>query len=220
MIDFTNEINVESKSGRRFASFAREGMDGFNPDVSDQSGVPLKYYIQCQIQMLCTGINKTILRALIDTNTELSYEINASKKIQEKLIDIGSRFMYCLKHERVPMPVNKSDIESLFPKVIDKTAYLIGTESEFANKMITRKKFLSEKVKKYDDEITDINNSLMCLIGQNKYLFDENNTKICSQTSYEKESLSLSDLQKVKPEIYENLKNEGIIKTNSIRFVK
>lgn len=219
MIDLHRDCNIEAKSGRRFANIRRNEMDGFNTDCSDESGIPLKYYVQIQWQMLCSGLDKTILRALID-NEELSYEINANKKIQEKLIDIGSRFMFCLKKDQEPMPINSDDIKKIFPMVQEKTAYLIGSESEFANKMKDRKIFLSEKVKKYQDEIDDINNSLMILIGENKYLYDENNVKICSQTSFEKESISLKDLKSKKPDIYENLKNDGIIEKSIIRYVR
>jgi len=220
LIDMEEHLNIEAKSGRRFANIRRNEMDGFDPDVNNENGIPLKYYIQTQWQLLCTGLDKAILRALIDTNEELSYEIKASKKIQEKLIDIGSRFMFCIKKDKSPMPINSDDVKKLFPDVQEKTAYLLGSESEFANKMKERKSFLSGKVKKYQDEIEDINNSLMVLIGENRYLFDENNQKVCSQTMFEKESISLKDLKEKKPDIYENLKNDGIIEKNVVRYVR
>jgi predicted phage-related endonuclease len=220
LIDIENEINIEAKSGRQFASFKRDGMDGFDKSDNTESGIPLKYFLQIQWQMLCTGIHHTTLRALIDTSDELNYEIKYNKKIAEKLIEAASRFQWHIVNQKEPMPVNKSDIEKLYPETQDKTSYLLGSDSELALKMVDRKKFLSDRKNKIEDELEDINNALFVYIGGNKYLYSENNEKLCSQVLYDKESVaSLKDLEK-HPEIFKLLKENNLIKKYQIRYIR
>jgi predicted phage-related endonuclease len=218
MIDSVLKTNVEAKSGRSFASYKRTGMDGFDKD--DVLGIPLRYYIQVQWQMFCTGLETTHLRALIDTSDEMSFEINYNKKITEKLIEACSRFMWHVVNDKEPAPTNKKDIEKLFPKVNNNTAYILGADAVLANKMKERKKILSAKENKIKSEIKDINDSLFVMIGANKYLFDENNNKICSQSSYEKESLKgLKEMKNNDPDLYNKLTDKGYLNKNIIRRI-
>lgn len=185
--------------------------------VYDYNEVPITEYLQIQWQLLCCGLDDAVLRALVNTNEEFTLSIKSNKKIQEKLIDIASRFMFCINKDKEPMPINTADIKQVFPEVKNKTSYLTDIESEYANKMKERKRFLSDKIKKYNAEIVDINDGLLLLIRDNKYLYDTNGEKVCSQVIYEKESLSIKDL----PEnIYTELKNNGIIKINQVRYVR
>jgi len=219
LIDLKNNVNIEAKSGRRFANMKRGDMDGFDPD--DPQGIPLKYYVQLQWQMMCAGMKNSQLRALIDTSDLMIFNIESNIKIQEKLLEMASRFKYCMEKDKPPMPINKYDIEKLFPEVHEKTAYLVGSESEFAIKMKERKKFLSEKEKKIKSEIDDINDALFVLIGSNKYLYDENNEKICSQVFFESEYIkSAKEIEKIDNQLYLTLKEKGIIEKKEIRYVR
>jgi len=217
-IDTEHDTNIESKSGNRYANIRRNNLDGY--DADDPQGYPLKVYFQIQWQMLCSGIKETVLRALIDTNTELSYNIQANKKIQEKLIEISSRFMFHVKQNKAPLPTSFSDIKKMFPDVKERTAYVLGAESEFAVKAIERKEFLQNKSKRFKEEIDDINDSLALLIGENKYLYDQENNKLCSQVIFDKEYINLKELEKNHNEIYEKLKKEKIIYSSETRFIR
>jgi predicted phage-related endonuclease len=218
MVDLVLSKNIEAKSGRSFASYKRDGMDGFDKD--EKAGVPLKYYIQVNWQMLCSGLRKTHLRALIDTSDEMQFEIDYNKKITEKLIEAASRFMWHIKKDKEPMPINKKDIEKLFPRVNEKTSYIMGADAVLANKMKERKKILSIKQKKIKSEITDINDSLFVMIGANKYLFDENNNKICSQSSYERENLKdLKGMKENHNDLYNQLVKEGYLNKSIVRKI-
>lgn len=219
-IDISEGINIEAKSGRQFASIRRGDMDGFDKDDLTESGIPLKYYVQCQWQMLCSGLKTTILRALIDTSDELTYTISYNKKIAEKLIEAASRFIYHVTNDKEPQPINSDDIKKLYPKTINKTSYLFGTDSEFAKKMVDRKKFLSSKKKKIETELTDINDSLFVYIGGNKYLYSEDNIKLCSQVLFEKKGIaSLKEIEKY-PEIVKMLEEKKLIVKNKVRYVR
>jgi predicted phage-related endonuclease len=218
-IDSIKRINIEAKSGRQYSSMRRNDMDGFDKNDNTESGIPLKYYIQIQWQMFCSGIKKTILRALIDTNQELTYTINYNKKIAEKLIEVASRFMWYIKNNKEPMPINKNDVKKLFPNTVEKTAYLIGANNELAKQMIERKKFLKQKKKKIEDELNDINDSLFVFIGKNKYLYSEDNQKLCTQVLYEKESIvSLIEIKKDK-RLYSYFKKNNLIKKYEVRYI-
>jgi hypothetical protein len=125
-----------------------------------------------------------------------------------------------VKQNKPPLPTNYNDIKKLFPEITNKTAYVLGEESIFANKAIERKEFLKSKVKKYEEEITDINDSLALLIGSNRYLFDQDNNKLCSQVIFDKEYINLKELEKNHSDIYEILKKEKIIYSSETRFIR
>lgn len=219
LIDFDKKINVEAKSGRRFASLKRSGMDGFEKD--DPQGIPLKYYTQIQWQMLCTGLNETVLRALIDTNEELEYKIQANARVQEKLLLAADKFMRDVKKDYPPMPTNGNDIKNMFPELHDSTAYLVGAESEYAIKMKERKSFLSEKVKYYKDEIADIDDALFLLTGGNKYLYSESGEKICTQVQFKSEkNIGPKKIKEYNENIYNELKENGVINETETRYIK
>lgn len=218
MIDIQNEINIEAKSGKYYANKKRDGMDGYDKD--DPNGYPLKVYFQVQWQSLCTGIQDNVVRALIDTSDEMEFKIQGNKKIQEKLIEIASRFMWNVKNDKPPMPVNYSDIKGMFPKVKKTTAYALGADGIFCRKAVDRKKFLESKIKKFKNEVDDIKDSLALLIGENEILFDEDNNKICGQVNFKKESINLKLLKEKHPDIYKDFVKEEIVKINEVRYIK
>lgn len=221
MIDLENQENIEAKSGKLMANMRREGMDGYDKNDAGPSGVPLRVYVQVQIQALCTGLKTTRVRALIDTNDVLNYEIPASKKVQEKLLDIGSRFMWNVKNDTEPMPINTDDIKKMFPDVVNKTAYIAGEQAEFARKMKERKKFLKGKVKKFESEIDDIKDALFVMIGGNKYLFDDDNNKICTQVLFDTVNVSgAKEIKESEEDLYIRLKTKGLIKSGQTRYVR
>lgn len=220
-IDLDREENIEAKSGRLYANIRRPGMDGYDYNDHGPSGVPLKVYVQTQIQMLCTGLKMTRVRALIDTSDVHTYEIPASKKVQEKLLDIGSRFMWNVKNNKEPMPINTADIKKMFPEVINKTAYVMGEQAEFARRMKERKKFLTSKVKRFKEEIEDINDGLFVMIGRNKYLFDDDNNKIATQVQFDIEKISgVKEIKETEKNLYIRLKSCGLIKPGKTRYVR
>ena len=220
-IDLENQENIEAKSGRLFANMRRDGMDGYTRDDNGPSGVPLKVYVQVQIQALCTGLKSSKVRALIDTSEILNYEIPSSKKVQEKLLDIGSRFMWNVKNDTEPMPINTDDIKKMFPDVVNKTAYVMGEQAEFARKMKERKKFLKAKQKKFKSEIEDINDALFVMIGKNKYLFDDDNKKICTQVMFDTENIAgVKQIEESEKDLYVRLKTKGLIKPGKTRYVR
>jgi predicted phage-related endonuclease len=201
-IDTIGKINIEAKSHKLF--------------IYDYKEIPLPEYLQIQWQLLCTGLNDAVLKALVNTNEEFTFNITANKKLQEKLIDLASRFFWHIKKDIEPQPVNSDDIKKIFPEVKIKSSYLTDIESEYAGKMIDRKKFLKKKIGKYNNEVKDINDGLMLLARDNKLLYNSEGEKLCSQVMYDKESLSIKDL----PEnIYKKLKEDGIIKTNQVRYI-
>lgn len=201
-LNINNEYLIQAKSHKKF--------------VYDYESIPIPEYIQCQWEMFCSGANENILRALVNTNEIFQFNITANKKLQEKLIDLASRFFWHVKNDKEPAPINSDDIKKIFPQVQVKSSYLTDIESEYAGKMIDRRKFLKKKIGKYNNEVKDINDGLMLLARDNKLLYNSEGEKLCSQVMYEKESLSIKDL----PEnIYKKLKEDGIIKTNQVRYI-
>lgn len=206
-LEFQNEYLIQAKSHKKF--------------VYDYDEIPISEYVQCQWEMLTSGTKENILRTLVNTNEEFTFNVKANKKIQEKLIIAAEKFWWHIQKDKEPMPINSNDIKKIFPVVKNESHYLVGSQSEMANKMKDRKEFLNSKIKKYSDEVKDINDAMFLMIGDNKYLYDEQGTKLCSQVQYSK--ISVNDLKKLEQNdnlLYTELKEKGYLNEKEIRFIR
>ncbi len=203
---------IEAKSGGFFANVRREDMDGYDRADPTASGVPFKVFFQVQWQMACYGIKQTDIAALIDTNKFSVYQVDASSKIQAKLIELGSRFMYCLTNDMAPTPRTFGDIKNLFPEINDRRLTIMGDKAAIAWDIKERRKKAATKEKNAKKEKEDLTNALALMIGENLELADEMGNKICSQSMWQQtEMLSPKKIEASCPEAYELLNKAGMI---------
>lgn len=221
MLCLDEMILTEAKSGRRFANIRRSGFDGYDFNDSTENGIPIRVYVQTQWQMLCSGIDQTVVRALVDTNTEGRWIVKSNKKIQSKLLEVASKFKWHMTNDKPPQPTNYGDVKKLMPNVDNLVSYVSGEKALEAVAMKDRKKHLGAKKKVIESEIDDINSALGMLCGSNKYLQLTDGTKIATQVLSSVESIEkLSEIKKQHPDIYKLLKEKELIKSNDRRYMK
>ncbi len=211
-VDNSVEKIIEAKSGGFFANVRREDMDGYDRADPTASGVPFKVFFQVQWQMACYGITLADIAALIDTNKFSVYQVDASSKIQAKLIELGSRFMYCLTNDVAPTPRTFGDIKKLFPEINDRRLTIMGDKAAIAWDIKERRKKAATKEKNAKKEKEDLTNALALMIGENLELADEMGNKICSQSMWHPfDMLSPKKIKESCPEAYELLNKAGMI---------
>lgn len=216
LIDMEHKNLVEAKSNSHFM-LNGNNINSYN---QEENIIPLYYYLQCQAQMICTGLKQVILTALID-NRELRFTVNFNEKLQDKILEAINKFWWHITKDKIVMPSSFKDVQNMFPEIKEKETYLLGEQSEMATKMFDRKKFLKNKISNYKSEIEDINNGLGLFIAGNKYLYNENNEKLASQIQFTKEQLaSIKEIKEKELDLYLRLKELDLIKNNEVRFIR
>jgi hypothetical protein len=211
---------IEAKSGGFFANVRREEMDGYDAKDPTASGVPFKVFFQVQWQMSCYGVGQTDVAALIDSNKFSIYQVDGNSKIQGKLIELGSRFMWHLTNDVAPTPQTFGDIKNLFPVLNDRRLTIMGEKAAIAWDLKARLKKARAKIKAGERQKADLINALALMIGENVELADEMGKKICSQSKYPK--LNMLSPKKIKescPEAYKLLDDAGMINTHDERRI-
>jgi len=217
---------IEAKSGKRFANLRREDnyFDGYDEDLTDINGIPLRVLFQTLWQAFVIGDDCThiTVRALIDTNMDLSYKFVPDAAIQSKIVQYAEKFLWHIQKDTPPEPVGMKDLNNILPSVIPKVRIVHGKEAlEFKN-MKEKKKRLKQAVNKIKIEIEDINNALMLEMSDHKFLELSDGTKIATQVIGDN-LFSLIGPKKVQenhPEIYKLLNEAGYIKTYNTRHLR
>lgn len=98
---FTERYAVaEAKSPRRSKGWT-------NPE-QDPTGIPRRYFVQCQWQMAATGLNRCILSALIHGDLWI-YDIQADADLQWALLEAGEKFWKRVESRDPPSPESPMD---------------------------------------------------------------------------------------------------------------
>ncbi len=203
---------IEAKSGGFFGNVRREEMDGYDRSDPTASGLPFKVFFQVQYQAAVYGCPHVDVAALINTNDFSTYQVDANGKIQARLIEAGSRMMYCLQNDVAPTPKTFGDIKKLFPELNDQRLTVMGERAAIAWDLKGRLKKARAIEKRGKAQKEDIMNALALLLGENSEMADEMGNKICSQSMWEQ--LAMLSPKKVKescPEVYALLDAAGMI---------
>ena len=211
---------IEAKSGGFFGNVRREDMDGYDRKDPTASGVPFKVFFQVQWQMACYDIPTADVAALINTNDFSLYAVDANRKIQAKLMEVGSRFMYCLNRDVPPTPQTFGDVKNLFPELNDKRLTVMGERAAIGWDLKERYKKIGAKIKKLESDKQDVYNAIALLIGDHVELADELGKKICSQSIWEQlDMLSPKKIKESCPEAYDILDESGLIHKSERRRI-
>lgn len=214
---------LEAKTGGYFARVGREGMEGFSLEDHTEKGVPSDVLLQVQWQMLCYGVDLTYVLLLIDDNKFHIYQVPAYKKWFPLMLEKASDFYQHCISDTPPQPEKYDDIKKLFPEIKDKAVYVTGERAIIAESMREEKKKLQSRMKKYQLRINDINNAASLLMGDNKFLYNGENTNKLFQQVISRDQYNMihpSTIQKFAPEVFKILEEKGLINKSDRRYIK
>jgi hypothetical protein len=211
---------IEAKSGGFFGNVRRDDMDGYDRTDPTASGLPFKVFFQAQWQAAVYGCPHVDVAALINTNDFSTYQVDANGKIQARLIEAGSRMMYCLTNDVAPTPKTFGDIKKLFPELNDMRLTVMGERAAIAWELKERMKKARALEKRGKTQKEDITAALALLLGDHVELADEMGKKICSQSIFPK--LTMLSPKKIKdecPDAYDLLDAAGLIESKEQRRI-
>lgn len=200
-----NDINIEAK-------YVKYKGEEWNFDDPSENGVPFKYYIQCQYQMLCTGLKKTILCVNYLGSDHYEFEIEANEELHETFKKLCFDFWQLVQKKEPPMPVSRQDVKKLFPNKNFKSL-LLPEEIEIDTIMMKdRYQLLKEKISRMKKEQESIKSSVMSLMTEYNILQTSSGEQIAKIT--ESKSEKIKALKKIKEEnegVYNYLKRKKVI---------
>lgn len=223
MLNIENEHTTEVKTGGYFARVRRDDSPGFDLDDKSENGIPADVMLQKQYQFMCYGNLSGEVVLLIDDNKLHIYEVQARPHWYPKMIEIASRYMWCVKNDRPPIPKNFGDIKKLFPEVYNRTTYVTGEKAVLCREMVEERKRHKKIIKRHQKKVDDIDDALSLMIGDNKLLFDgETMDKLCTQVLSKDQYTMIhpSTIQKECPEAFTLLNEKGLITTHDRRYIR
>lgn len=204
--DGKEHINVEAK----FIKY--KGLEWDFDDLTS-NGIPFKYYLQVQFQMMCTGLKKTILIANYQGVDFYEFEIEANEELFLKLEKICFDFWQLVEKKQPPMPSSRADVRKLFPNKNFKSLSLIGEIESDTVMQKYRFNFLKDKIKKMENEKESIKTNVMSLMTENNVLQTADGEQI-ARIGISKPSekiLKLSEIKKEHTNVYKYLKKKDMI---------
>ncbi len=202
-------INVEAK----YVKYRGNEWDFY--DLTE-NGIPFKYYLQVQFQMMCTGLKTTTLVCNYLGADHYEFIINANEDLFETLQKIAHDFWKLVQRNEPPMPQNRKDIQKLFKNKNEKS-FSVTNELEYKTIMQKdRFNFLKSRIKKLDKEKKSIQANVMSLMGKHNILQTSEGEQIAKISSYEVESITaLKEIKENHKRVYKYLEKNGMIKKST-----
>ena len=210
-----NDTNIEVK-------YSRYSSD-FDFDDLTEEGIPFKYYLQVQYQMLCTGL-KTSYLVLNYCGLE-HYEygpIPANKDLHSKMEKICFDFWQLVQNNEPPLPTTRSDVKDLFPnkKFLAKT---IPEDLEILT-ILQKDRFniLKKRRAKDEKEQKKIKAIVTALMVDNNVLNTQTGETICKISVSTKDDFVKGIMQLLEddhPELLKLLKKKELIKEKTTERV-
>jgi len=200
-----HDLNVELK----YALYSKD----FDINDLTESGIPFKYYLQIQYQMLCTGLKKSYLFLnKMGGNFYKFGPIIPNEEVFEQIEKLVYDFWQLVEKKEPPMPESRNDVKSMFPekKFLAKT---IPEDLELITIMQKdRYNIIKEKISKMKKEQDKIKTNISALMTDNNVLQTVEGDIIAKISSSKSEKIkALSKIKKDNPEIYNYLLEKGMI---------
>jgi len=212
-IDISKPFGIEAKSSRLWGA-----AKNYDLDAKGWQGIPWKNYFQIQFQMALYGFEIAYLPLLYNMSEYKVYKVKANKKYMARMMELAHDMKRCIDKEQPPkhLAMNAYDIRKLYPEVKDDFREVSGKELNYAKELSERHIKAKEQIEIWKIELEDVKNSFGILLKDTKQIKGLINDELQTIAAWRKagggESISVSELKKLKPRTYNNLKKEGLIK--------
>lgn len=131
IIDLSKPFLIEAKSARYFSARRKDDpYTGYDLDLHEWQGIPLKVYFQVQFQMHLYGVDTCYVVLIFDTSSKHYWQIKANKKHQLELEQLARYMKKCIDEKTPPkeLMMNAKDIQALYPDIQEDFRELKGDE--------------------------------------------------------------------------------------------
>lgn len=164
---------VEAKSAQ-FWSVKRDKdiYSGYDFDLKDWQGIPLKHYFQIQFQMALYGVDMAYLALLYNTSEFHTWQIKGNKKHQAELLELAEYMKKCIDKKTPPKEkaMNASDIQKLYPEIKEDFREVVGKELETAMSITEQYQHAKQQVKQWELQERDALDAISVLLKDEREL--------------------------------------------------
>lgn len=168
-VDKSKPFYVESKSARKEATKRRNDsqVKGYDFDVTNHQGIPLKHYLQMQFQSAIFEIPVGYLSLLHNTSEFQVWRVEKDKKWQSRIINTVGKM---LKHIEMKVPPKEmaiclSDIVSLYGSWKDDFISVSGEEAKKITRLCSVYNHANDQIKKWNAQKKDAQDALGVKLG-------------------------------------------------------
>jgi hypothetical protein len=214
---------IEAKSTGFFGGMRKDNEShGYDLETNTVKSIPASVALQCETQLLCSGVKQYYISVMIDTGIKKTYgPFTPDIKKQEHILALAEKFYWHVENDTPPKPETWEDVQKLNPELDKESKTVIIGETEFlVNIMKDKAKRMRKVIKDAEKELDDIKNSIGLIIGENAYLENSEGNSLASAYNVTRENIKLSELKKEKIRVYNKLKKEGFINSSTYRNLK
>jgi hypothetical protein len=131
IIDLTKPFLIEAKTANYFSARRKEDpYTGYDLDLHEWHGVPLKVYMQTQFQMHLYKVDVCYVVLIFNTSSKHYWQIKYNKKHATELEQLAQYMKKCIDEKTPPknLLMNAKDIQALFPAIQEDFKEIKGDE--------------------------------------------------------------------------------------------
>ena len=217
-VDTRKDFLIEAKSATYFSAKRGESeVKGYDEEVKDWQGIPLKHWFQCQFQMLKSGVNLDYLVLIKDTSDFNVWEVRADKEMMRRIAAVVKSFMRFVRKHEMPkgMAINLSDIMEIYPVVKKDFATVQGESEEKVRSLVSDLAEAKKQQKAWEDKANDLTSALAVYLKDDSEIQDSEGNWLCKWviSSGFETCRSYKTIKTEHPEVAQYLKKKGLVYT-------
>ena len=153
-VDKSKPFYIEAKSARKEATKRRDDsyVKGYDFDLTNWQGIPLKHYVQMQYQSAIFQIDTGYLPLLHNTSEFQVWRVGKDKKWQARIINTVGKMLKYIEMKKQPkeMAINLSDIILLYPNLRNDFITVTGEKSEKIKEICIQHRKAKQQIKNWE----------------------------------------------------------------------
>jgi len=210
---------IEAKSAQFWAvKRDKDIYSGYDFDLKDWQGIPLKHYFQIQFQMALYGVDMAYLALLYNTSEFHTWQIKGNKKHQSELLELAEYMKKCIDKKTPPKEkaMNASDIQKLYPEVKEDFREVVGQELQSAVSIVEQYQHAKQQVKQWELKERDALDAISVLLKDEREIKGLVNDELQTiarwkNTGGAEKIVALSKIKKDMPDVYEYMKEKELL---------
>ena len=215
----TKPFIIEAKSAQFWAVKRKDDIySGYDFDLKDWKGIPLKHYFQIQFQMALYGVDNAYLALLYNTSEFHTWQIKGNKKHQAELLELAEYMKKCIDKKTPPKEkaMNASDIQKLYPEIKEDFREVVGKELESAVSIVEQYQHAKQQVKQWELKERDALDAISVLLKDEREIKGLVNDELQTiarwkNTGGAEKIVALSKIKKERADIYGYLLDNSLI---------
>jgi hypothetical protein len=195
-VDLAKPFYLEAKSARKEATKRRNEsfVKGYDFDLTNWQGIPLKHYVQMQFQSAVFQIDTGYLPLLHNTSEFQVWRVDKDKKWQARIINTVGKMLKYIEMKVPPkeMAINLADIISLYPNLRNDFITVTGDKAEKIKEICKEAKKAVKQIKNWEAVKKDCGDALSVYMTDYDEIKDGSDTLVKWKKTKGRESIGVS----------------------------